>query len=215
MRPVSANNQYKAPSSARKAPGASRLSLAVAHFKGIRAPVTSPSQTAQYPIRGNLALDPHNSCVHLQILRCSPRSGAIPKCLVHSVGGRFSVWRQDMSIDVCRHSDGGVSQYFAYHLQFDAAREHQAGRRVTQLVGVPVLEAHPLADCREFAIEISWINRSTKIRGENESRVSPELVHNVALFLLAIAVLHEQLHQSSRKVHRSPAPRGLCIGGNE
>ena len=46
-----------------------------------------------------------------------------------------------MPIDVGRHSDGRVPQYFAHDLKLDSTRKHQARRRVTELMRMPMLAA--------------------------------------------------------------------------
>src|SRR5664280_3148752 len=107
----------------------------------------------------------------------SKSSHSVPKCLVHGICSRFTVGRQDVSVDISRHSYGCVTEDLANHLQFDATREHQACRRVAQFMWMPMVKSSSLADDCEVSIEVSRINRRTKIRRKNEACIGPEIIH--------------------------------------
>jgi hypothetical protein len=85
-------------------------------------------------------------------LAASKSSYPVPKSLVHGVGSSFTVRRQDVSIYISCHSYGCVSEDFAYHLEFDSTREHQACRRMTQFMRMPVVKSGSLADDCEVSI---------------------------------------------------------------
>jgi hypothetical protein len=121
--------------------------------------------------------------------------------LVHGVGSSFTIRRQDVSVYISRHSYGCVSEDLANYLQFDATREHQACRRMTQFMRMPVVKSSSLADDCEVSIEVSRIHWRAKIRRKDEASIGPEIVYNVSFFLLALSVLQEQIHQASREVH--------------
>lgn len=124
-------------------------------------------------------------------LATSKASDPIPKSLVHGVGGSFTVRRQDVSVYISCHSYGCVTEDLANHLQFDATREHQACRRMTKLVRMPVVKSSSLTDDCEVPIEVSGINWRAVVCCKNETSVGPKFVHHDSFILLSPAVFHE------------------------
>jgi hypothetical protein len=104
-----------------------------------------------------------------------------------------------------------VAQHLTYDLNFDALSQHQAGRRVSKFVRMPITETGSPTYQLKLSIQVARVNGRANLGSEDESRFGPGTGQTHPFGFLSNFVLEECHEHGICQIHCSSTFRGFRV----